>query len=314
MKYQNLIVCDAHALNAVPKEDGRIELCVALTGEWKSRELRVDDKRLQQMLDNYRKEGRDILFDYDHRCLGGFLSDADSRAAGWGKSMEIREGALYVQMEPTARGREAIEAGEYRYLSPVFEYQRTDRITGKTLKDWRLHSVALTNTPYLTELPAIKNSDNEGGKNMDELLKALGATTEGEALTKVQELRSALSASEAKVQALQAQVSAAEIDKAVADKKLLPAQKGLAAKLLAQGRELYDEFIASNAIPDLTQEVPVQAGQGDGLDPFKDVQSFGDLVDNPALAAQMEKEQPERYKKLYNQYMRGEGATDGNQH
>lgn len=306
MKIKNLIVCDAHELTAVQQDDGRIELCVALAGEWKSRELKVREKELTQMLDNYRKEGRDILFDYDHKCLGGFLSEADSRAAGWGKHMEIRDGALYVQMEPTARGREAIEAGEYRYLSPVFEYQRTDRVSGKIMKDWRLHSVALTNTPYLTELPAIKNTeDNSGGNNMDELLKRLNANDEESALAKLQELLDELDLMRATNSGLLSKLNEAEIDKAVQEQKLLPAQKGLAAKLLNQSRELYDEFIANAVIPDLTTEVQIQDGGDDGLDPFKGVQSFGDLLRDPELAKQMETEAPERYNALYAAYMRG---------
>jgi phage I-like protein len=300
------IICDAHELTPVQQDDGRIELCVALTGEWKSRELKVRDKELGQMLDNYRKEGRDILFDYDHKCLGGFLSEADSRAAGWGKAMEIRDGALYVQMEPTARGREAIEAGEYRYLSPVYEYQRTDRVSGKVMKDWRLHSVALTNTPYLTELPAIKNTeDNSGGNNMDELLKRLNANDEESALAKLQELLDELDLMRATNSGLLAKLNEAEIDKAVQEQKLLPAQKGLAAKLLNQSRELFDEFIANAVIPDLTTEVQIQDGGDDGLDPFKGVQSFGDLLRDPELAKQMETEAPERYNALYAAYMRG---------
>lgn len=305
MKIKNLIVCDAHELTAVQQDDGRIELCVALAGEWKSRDLKVREKELTQMLDNYRKEGRDILFDYDHKCLGGFLSEADSRAAGWGKHMEIRDGALYVQMEPTARGREAIEAGEYRYLSPVFEYQRTDRVSGKIMKDWRLHSVALTNTPYLTELPAIKNTETSGGINMDELLKRLNATDEEGALAKLQEILDDLSATKTLNSELTGKLNEAEIDKAIQDKKLLPAQKALANKLINQSRELYDEFVANAAVPDLTTEVQVQEGGDDGLDPFKNVQSFGDLLKDPALAKQMENEAPERYKALYKAYMKG---------
>jgi phage I-like protein len=305
MKIKNLIVCDAHELTAVQQDDGRIELCVALAGEWKSRELKVREKELTQMLDNYRKEGRDILFDYDHKCLGGFLSEADSRAAGWGKHMEIREGALYVQMEPTARGREAIEAGEYRYLSPVFEYQRTDRVTGKIMKDWRLHSVALTNTPYLTELPAIKNTETSGGINMDELLKRLNATDEEGALAKLQEILDDLSATKTLNSELTGKLNEAEIDKAIQDKKLLPAQKALANKLINQSRELYDEFVANAAVPDLTTEVQVQEGGDDGLDPFKNVQSFGDLLKDPALAKQMAQDNPERYNALYKAYMKG---------
>jgi len=305
-KQPGLIICDAHVLEAAPQDDGRIELCVALAGEWKSRDMKVTDRELQQMADNFRLEGRDILFDYDHKCLGGFFDPGDSRAAGWGKSLELREGALFVQMEPTPRGREAIESGEFRYLSPVYEYQRADRVTGKTKKDWRLHSVALTNTPFLTELPAIKNTENVGGPNMEELLKALGANSEEEAIAKVQELTESLANTMEEVAALKAQVNEAEVNQAVTDKKLLPAQKDLATKLINSSRELYDEFVANSASTNkLTEEVRVEEGADDGLDPFKNVQSFGDLLKNDDLRKQMEQEQPERYNALYLAYMKG---------
>lgn len=140
---------------------------------------------------------------------------------------------------------------------------------------------------------------------MEDLLKALGCETEEDALARIQEMRDALSGSEAQVTALQAQVNQAEIDKAIADKKLLPAQKGLAEKLLAQSRELYDEFVANAAVPDLTTEVEINDGGDDGLDPFKNVQSFGDLLKDPALAKQMAQDNPERYNSLYKAYMKG---------
>jgi phage I-like protein len=301
---EGLIVCDSHEFEVRQGGDGRFDLCVALAGEWKSRDLTVTEKELRQMADNFALEQRDILFDYDHKCLGGFFDPGDSRAAGWGKSLEIREGALWVSMEPTPRGREAIEAGEFRYLSPVYEYQRQDRVTGKTLKDWRLHSVALTNTPYLTELPAIKNTEQVGGNNMDELMEALSSETEEEALAKVQELRDNLNESEATIQALQAQLGEAEIDRAIADKKLLPAQKPLAQKLMAQSRELYDEFIANAAVPDLTKEVEVKDGGDDGLDPLAKITSFKQLTADPELAKRMEQENPERFNELYNTFVK----------
>lgn len=303
-------ICEAHQLNAEPKENGRIELCVALTGHWKSRDMRVTDKHLQQMADNFVKEGRDLLFDYDHKCLGGFLSEADSRAAGWGKSIRIDSGKLYVEMEPTPRGKEMIESGEYKYLSPVYELERLDRVTGKKLKDWRLHSVALTNTPFLHELPAIKNM--EGGPEVDELLKALGAEDEASAMIKLNEIKANSSKLEAEKTALaadnsakQAKLNELEIELAVNSGKLLPAQKELAAKLLNADRALYDEFIKNSQInADLTKEVTIESGADDGLDPFAKVQSFSDLLADPALNERMEKEAPERYNKLYARYMK----------
>jgi phage I-like protein len=300
----NYIVLDAMEFDPAGLSGERIELCVALSGEWKSRDLRVTDTELSQMLTNFQNEGRDILFDYDHHCLGGLFSDGDSRAAGWGKSMRIENGALIVEMEPTARGREAIESGEFRYLSPVYEYQRQDRVSGKKLTDWRLHSVALTNVPYLQELPAIKNTETEGSETMDELLKRLDATDEDGALAALQDLCDRIEALEAQVNEQNLKLNEAAIDAAIAAKQLLPAHKALAEKLINTSRELYDEFVKNAAVPDLTQEVLIHRAADDGLDPFHNVQSFADLLQDPAVAKQMQTEQPARYNELYQRFMK----------
>lgn len=306
MKFKNMFIGEARELSAATQEGEGLKLCVALVGEWKGRGLKVTESRLEQMRANFLAEDRPILFDYDHKCLGGFMfSTGDSRAAGWGKSVEIVDGKLLVDVELTPSGKAAMEAGEYRYLSPVFELERHDRVTGKKIKNnWRLHSVAFTNTPYLTELPAIKNTADVGGTQMEDLLKALSSETEEEALQAVRELRDALAKKAEEVTALKAQVAEAEIDQAIQQKKLLPAQKALASKLMAQSRELYEEFVASAQLGDLTKEEKVEQGEGDGMDPFAKVTSFSDLLGDPELAKKMEEEEPERYEALYQTFMR----------
>lgn len=304
-RLNNLMICDAHELASQTLENGRIELCVALTGEWKSREMTVTQERLQQMADNFAKEGRDILFDYDHRCLGGFFSDADSRAAGWGKSMRVEDGKLYVEMEPTPQGKEAIDNGEYKYLSPVYEYKRANRVTGKIEKDWRLHSVAFTNTPFLLELPAIKNNEIDGEKPMEELLKLLGVTDEAGAMAKVNSMKTEIGTLQGEKIALQAKLNEQEVDMAINQKKLLPAQKELATKLINSDRGLYEDFLNSSGVKvDVTQEVPIPQGDGTGLDKFAEVKSFGDLLANNELEKQMKKEDPQRYNVLYERWMK----------
>lgn len=303
---KNLLVCDAHEISCNALVNGRIELMVAVTGNWKSRNMKVGDKEMQEMLAAYQAGGKDILFDYDHKCLGGFLSDADSRAAGWGKAMRLENGKLFVEMEPTPRGKDAIESGEYKYLSPVFEYMRKNKVTGKTEKDWRLHSVALTNTPFLTELPAIKNTDIDGGIKMDELLKLLGASDESEALAKV----NALKAENVTLTALKLEnsqkLNAQEVEMAVANKQLLPAQKELATKLINADRALYDEFLAGSAAQatPLTQEQVIANADGDGLDKYAKVTSFADIMDDPKLCSEMEKDNPKRYNELHKRFVK----------
>lgn len=289
---------EAMLINGEFGEDGRIELCVALSGEWKERKMKVTNAHLNQMAETFAAEGKDILFDYDHNCLWG-----ESKAAGWGKNVEVRDGKIYVSMEPTPEGRKLIENKEYRYLSPVYQTARTDRVTGKKINAWKLHSVALTNTPYLTELPAIKNNEM-GGSEMDELLKALGASDEKEAIQKVTELKNSETGAKAEVTALQAKLNEQEIDMAINSKKLLPAQKELATKLINSDRGLYEEFLKSSVAVDLTAEVTVKPGEGDGLDKFANVKSFSDLLEDPELAANMEKTDPKRYNALYNRYVK----------
>jgi len=318
MKLKHLRICDGHELNANPLDNGRIELCIALAGEWKSRNMKVTPKHLQEMMDDFTTTGRDILFDIDHKSLGGFLNEADSRAAGWGKSIRIEDGKMYVEMEPTALGKSLIENGEYRYLSPVYQLQRSDRVTGETIKTWRLHSVALTNTPFLTELPAIKN--HEGVTQMDELLKLLGVTDEDAALAKVRELKAnseetAKQLKAANDECIDMQVSLAEsrtkinameVDAAIANQQLLPAQREFAMRLINKDREAYDLFLASLPKVDLTNEVPINSPNADTGNPLDKVTSFKQLMDDPALDAKMLSERPDRHDELFKNYMKEE--------
>lgn len=320
LKNKNLLVCECIPLDTSQRcsegadgeeaentagkmcqdENGRYSLTVALAGEWKSRSMKVTDQRLAEMLTNYQMEARPLLFDIDHNSIFSF----DSRAAGWGTGMRLEDGKLIVDMEPTPVGRALIESGEYRYLSPVYEYERDDRVTGKILKDWRLHSVALTNVPFLHELPAIKNSEMEGEEGMNELLKRLGAEDEAGALARLDEIEAEKDANAAKVAELTAQINASEVDTAIANGTLLPAQKELALKLINQDRGLYEALCATSAKPDLDNPVEVPTAEGDGLDEFQNVKSFGDLLANAALSAKMAAEQPARHKALYDRWMR----------
>lgn len=310
MKLKDLIVCAGHRLQANNLDNGRIELCVALIGNWESRDMKVTNKELQQMLDTFVEEGTDLLFDVDHKCLGSFLAEGTSRAAGWGKAMRIDEGKLYVEMEPTPYGKGLIDNGEYRYLSPVYQLQRADRVTGKLIKTWRLHSVALTNTPFLTELPAIKNSEN-GGTPMDELLKLLGATDEDGAIAKVKELSAAkitaekdLAKANEALGAANTKLNTQEVDMAIANKKLLPADKELALELINSDRKLYDKFINSRPTVDLTTEETVTTSAADGAANLDNVKSFRELLSDPALDKRMAEERPDRWNELYEAHMK----------
>ncbi|HHN75460.1 MAG TPA: hypothetical protein ENK10_09555 [Acidobacteria bacterium] len=87
----------------------------------------------------------DFVIDYEHQTLNSQANGQPAPAAGWFKRLEWREGEglFAVDVRWTERARQAISAGEYRYISPVFEW---DRRTGEVLA---VLMAALTNFPAI---------------------------------------------------------------------------------------------------------------------------------------------------------------------
>ena len=74
------------------------------------------------------------------------------------KSQITNRFILWGWYEPTDRARALIESREYRYISPAINWAGRDKRTGK-ISGTTLTSVALTNRPFLEELPQIRLSD-----------------------------------------------------------------------------------------------------------------------------------------------------------
>lgn len=97
-------------------------------------------------------------------------NDQPAPAAGWFGKLEWRKSGLYaVDVEWTERATQMIEGSEYKYISPVFAY---DKKTGKVK---RLLHAALTNNPALDGMDAVTASQffNQEKLNMDQLLEQL---------------------------------------------------------------------------------------------------------------------------------------------
>lgn len=85
------------------------------------------------------------VFDYEHQSLSAASEGHKAPAAGWFQALEFvaGEGLFATDVHWTDAARQLIEADEYRYVSPVFTWERASgRITG-------LINAALTNTPGL---------------------------------------------------------------------------------------------------------------------------------------------------------------------
>jgi phage I-like protein len=95
-----------------------------------------------------------LPIDYDHATDFAAPTGRPAPAAGWIRTIEVRDGALWGQVEWTTHGGAAVVTHEYRYISPVFEYSQDGEVQ-------RLLRAALTNNPNLY-LTAISVCDAHG--------------------------------------------------------------------------------------------------------------------------------------------------------
>lgn len=91
-----------------------------------------------------------IVIDYEHQTMLSPDNGQRAPAAGWITSVEWRNGeGLFAEVDWTDAARGHIDAKEYRFISPVIDYdKKTGDITG-------LHNAALTNFPALTGMKPV---------------------------------------------------------------------------------------------------------------------------------------------------------------
>lgn len=113
-----------------------------------------------------------LVIDYEHQSLNARQNGQPAPAAGWIDAVAYVPGrGLFAAVSWTERARAYIEAGEYRYISPVFAFDATSGAVQT------LASAALTNTPALDGMEAVAAAEQiptatqETG--MDELLERL---------------------------------------------------------------------------------------------------------------------------------------------
>lgn len=111
-----------------------------------------------------------LAIDYEHQAFNALENGQPAPAAGWINALEVRTGAMWGKVEWTERAASYIAPREYRFLSPVFDYDKSGQIV-------RVTGAGLTNNPnlYLTALN--RRSDSPSSHrletNMDELLERI---------------------------------------------------------------------------------------------------------------------------------------------
>ncbi|MER8255740.1 phage protease [Acinetobacter nosocomialis] len=136
-------------------------------------------ERGQQIVAALNQRQVDMVIDYEHATLKAKETGEPAPASGWLKAASFSYvkgvGICSTKFEWLDRAKNYIKSEEYKYLSPVLFYTKTGEVVG-------LHSVALTNTPNLDNLPEARlaalaqdyfTQNSPQDSEMDELLEQL---------------------------------------------------------------------------------------------------------------------------------------------
>ncbi|HEY4294521.1 phage protease [Luteibacter sp.] len=148
-----------------------------------------DQLAADQVLATFGERGLDVVIDWNHATQLQAPTGGDAPAAAWIKQLESRDGALWGQVDWTPRGGQQVLNREYKYLSPVFDYDPT------TKRIARLVSAAILNTPNL-RLTAL-NSEETPVALSAAIAGALGLTadaTDEAAIAAITQLKTAQAA------------------------------------------------------------------------------------------------------------------------
>lgn len=131
----------------------------------------IDAALAQVLIDVAVQRNTPYCFDYEHQTQHCKTNGKPNPAAGWFSRLEWVEGKglFAVDVEWTEAARAMIEAKEYRFISPLFNYDAQGNVK-------HFINAALTNTPALDDMEALLAAASQqltGENTVDELLEQL---------------------------------------------------------------------------------------------------------------------------------------------
>lgn len=113
----------------------------------------IDAELAVAIIADFEARANKTVIDYEHQTILTVQNGQPAPAAAWFSRLEWRDSGLYaIDVEWTERATSMISAEEYRYISPVFTY---DKKTGAVKS---LINAALTNNPALDGMDAVAAS------------------------------------------------------------------------------------------------------------------------------------------------------------
>lgn len=203
--------------------------------------------------------GRVLPIDFNHATDLAAPKGGEAPAAGWISKMEVRTDGIWGFAEWTPRGGSAVREREYRFISPVISHSG-----GQVLAILR---ASLTNTPNLP-LVALNaagvRKDTMEPETASELRKMLDLSAEASEADILAKARVVLASANAPDPALYVPIGLFQetlrelnsvrvgvtrqeaeryVERALADRKLMPFMKDWAIELCAANKPAFDSFV-----------------------------------------------------------------------
>ena len=251
---------------------------IGVEGKWDGHPtgiFEMNENIFSQMIANYQTAQIDVVCDYEHQTLIGDVAPASGWIHKEPISLKVEGGDLFAKISWTEKAKAHIESKEYKYLSPVFAPNTVSQKDGSNI-GWTLHSVALTNKPFLEELEEVKaNKLTQLHHQKEELPMTKEEMEKMQADNKKLADENVALKNENKDLNDQAQVqkdkdAETQVDVAIAAKKLHPNQKEAAVLMCKNDPEgfktLIDGAVPMVQAPDNDMYENKQNGDGDGVD------------------------------------------------
>lgn len=239
----------------------------------------------QAIIAAFLADGKDMPVDIEHATELKAPKGDSAPAVGWIKGLEIRCGSIWGRVEWTNDGGFTVSERRYRYISPVFQY---DKMTKQIL---RLTTAALTNQPNLA-LQALNREGqtaHEEEPAMKKIYAALGlaeTATETEALNAIEKMRGdlATASNRAESPSLDKFVPRADYDQALnraSAAELIVADLKKAELETAINTEIESALVAGKITPATADYHKASCRQEGGLERFREyvkaAPAIGDL-------------------------------------
>jgi phage I-like protein len=215
----------------------------------------------QKLIAAFNRRNLSLPIDFEHAQFVKAPKGESAPAAGWIEALEIRDGKTFGRVIWTAKGAEALNSREYRYLSPAMAHDAQRNVM-------EILGAGLVNRPNF-QLAALNNEDSSVDKD---LLKKLGlpeTASQADVLAKIGEMQTALNSSQV---SLANYVPRADYEIAVNRAATLEAEiaAGKKAAHEAEATVAIDEAVKAGKISPATKSFYVSTcASAEGLAEFK---------------------------------------------